>query len=222
MTAWLRQNWKYLLAAVAGFVIVVLLYLRQRSSSSSPAGVISFPPNPISDGAGSAAAPAAAPTAAPVTPALLGPLIPPDLSQWTWGGSGWFPRQENLPPGWAWGQTGAYWLGGGPAYGHFVWTGGGWLPNPTNPPADWIHGTAPAGTGVGGPGLIYQADVAGRLSTAALAAETGAHRAALANPRLSRRLSHDARQAARESRRVFVESRGAAPTRRQGGSRWAR
>ena len=69
-----------------------------------------------------------------------GPMVPPDPAQWRWTGSGWLPLPGNLPPGWAWGQGGAYTLGGGPAYGHFTWTTGGWVPNPSSPPPDWTRG----------------------------------------------------------------------------------
>lgn len=71
---------------------------------------------------------------------VSGPLVPSDLSQWTKSATGWFPNPQNLPPGWGWGQGGAYTLGGGPAYGHFTWTQGGWQPNPQSPPPDWTQG----------------------------------------------------------------------------------
>jgi hypothetical protein len=72
-------------------------------------------------------------------PSGLGSWIPPDLAQWVWNGSGWLPNPNNLPAGWAWGQSGAYTLSGGPAAGHFVWTPGGWIPNPSSPPPDWAQ-----------------------------------------------------------------------------------
>lgn len=60
--SWIRQNWKLLLASVAGFVIVILLYLRTRSSAA-PAGSISFPGSAAAGDAGAPPAPGSLPAA---------------------------------------------------------------------------------------------------------------------------------------------------------------
>lgn len=249
MSQWLKANWKYLLAAVAGFVIVVLLYLRTRASST--ASQVSFPANPISgfmSGAGAASTPSTPAGPAAATPPA-GTFNPGASGITTWRGNTY--RWIVTGPGQGLQDAAAFFSSQPGTLGRISDTIGrlGFFDTASTSDASgatfWIlpmdlrgyqpgdlphwqdlvyggHTPFGAGLGQGGPGLVSQADVAGRLSTAALAAEAGSHRAALSDPRLSRRLGHDARQAVRESRRLFVESRGAAPTRRAGGTRWAR
>lgn len=134
--------WGYA-AALGAFLVAVFVIYRQQSGSSS--GQTQFvptaspyPPYPFSTQSGS--------TSQTPSQQQAGRMYPPDLSQWDIKNGRFFPNPSNLPPGWAWGQSGAYTVGGGPAYGHFIWTGSGWLPNTDNPPPDWITVNAPPHT----------------------------------------------------------------------------
>lgn len=247
MKAWLQRNWKTLLALAAGVVLVVVLYLRSRSSSSG-ASTISFPGNPV---AGTDAG--TTPTPSDVTQAVqqfLGTIRSPGgaptydpgrkgIPLWSGIGIGnvlelvpWGAQVQILdsaqgPPNPISGETTYYkvnwggiigwissfdlasFLGSPPAgFGSPPSSGSTSLPAPVSAPNPAAGSTATptASLGLGGPGTVYP-----RLQSAALAAEGAAHRAALVDPRRAGRLARQARQAAAEGRRIFQESRGAAP-----------
>jgi len=216
VTAWLKQNWKLLLAVVAGSVIVILLYLRSRASGA-PASQITFPA-PTAGGSaggdtGSNPAPAAAvQTLLTATGAQTGLFADPSTTAtvtWVPGGtklvSAGPPVQGKFP----FGATSGFWAQSNwwqpvlyQGQTLYVWAPFTLLDEATQAAQQALSSL----TGVGGPGLIY-----GNLQRASLAAQAAAHRAALVDPRRSARIAQQGMQAAAESRRMFAVSRGAAP-----------
>src|SRR5215472_698805 len=217
MSAWLRQNWKILLALVAGFVIVILLYLRTRGSGT--AGTISLPPAASPPGGGDGTPPDGSGTPPPASwQNILAKVIPrpPGYGSDTPGqpGSGiplfGDPNSTDLLTELPWNSVVQI---TGPAVAGRTVPGRGnlWVPVQQGAVKGWalLEDILEQG-GQGGPGLD-PALAAQNLGRAALSAQAASHRTALRSARLSRRLSHDAVQAAGESRRIFQESRGAAP-----------
>lgn len=224
MTEWLRANWKPLLLAVGAGVLVILLYLWQRGrAQGQAAGTVTFPQATgasTADLAGAAAAPAAA--AAATTKGRIRSK----------SGSWWDVNKQPLgvplyshPAGGA----GTQLLGYIPydAVVDVLGTATGIIDaaNPAEPAGKYqiswggltgyigqpdISGFQ-TGVGAGGPDL---ARTAGNLQAAAVRAETRGHQLGPWSSRWGARWRHDAAQAAAESRRIFVESRGAAPVRR--------
>lgn len=224
MSAWLKQNWKVLLAVVGGLVIVILLYLRSRSSSG--AGTISFPANPIAGGGGAAPSDSSSSTSSSTPLSLSGWHFgfPPAGAKYAWrltpAGQAWFQKvtgsawTQGIMPGWldptsilpanwpayAWEVVE---LAPGTSYTDYgLGEDPGTASSSSGTPSG--NGQVPA-IGQGGPGAVYG------LQRAALAAQAASHRLALRSTRSSNRLALDARQAASESRRIYQESRGAAP-----------
>lgn len=223
MKAWLQGNWKTLLALGAGVVLVIVLYLRTRSSSSSgaPASTISFPGNPDQSGGAGSPLPAAVSTVTQQFQGIIGPK--PD----NYNGPGVQYFSSAAPTSTIgyipWNAT--FDITGPPVQGapQLNQPGGAasttWYPISFEGQTGWINqiaidsfkGTPLAAlTGQGGPGLDV-AQAGQNLSRTALALQAASHRASLRSGRTSQRLALDARQAAAEGRRMFQESRGAAP-----------
>ncbi|HKW93311.1 MAG TPA: hypothetical protein VJX92_15560, partial [Methylomirabilota bacterium] len=91
MSAWLRGNWKYLLAAVGVFAVVIVLYLRSRSSGGA-ASQISFPAPAAGADTGAGAAPAA-----PLATGTPGTYLAGTSGLTTWQGNTyrWFVTAPN-------------------------------------------------------------------------------------------------------------------------------
>lgn len=224
--SWLRAHWKTLLAIAGAVLVVVLLFLYTRRRSS--AGVVSFPGG--SPG-GAAPPPAPSSTSGPAA------LVPDKTGLVTWNAVTyrWFTTRQgesvtDLAHRLASDMNMGRWqdiLGRlqflnpnahSDSSGTVLW----FLPLDTPTPPDaaaWqrliYNGPLPPEAfqnGQGGPGPAVNS-----LQRAVMAYQARFHRAALHDPRAARRWRHDALQAAREIRRVHVESRGAAPVR--GGAR---
>lgn len=86
MNEWLKRNWKWLLAAVAGSLIVILLFMLRRGRGT--ASQISFPSNPILGGGDQGPPPPAPGPAPPPTGGVqawirpLGALGPDITNAW--------------------------------------------------------------------------------------------------------------------------------------------